>query len=92
MLSPLRTITDDLRELFDLDPNAWADFTSFESDSSLELSGKSPAANRWSSPGMIGEFGSINTFASLIISSGRSFVLTYSGELFSLQIFCRMSI
>lgn len=54
MLSPLRTITDDLRELFDLDPNAWADFTSFESDSSLELSGKSPAANRWSSPGMIG--------------------------------------
>ena len=55
MLSPLRTITDDLKELFDLEPNAWGELTSFESDTSLECSGKSPALNRWQSPGMIGK-------------------------------------
>lgn len=56
MLSPLRTITDDLKELFDLDPNAWGDLTSFETDTSLDLSGKSPATtNRWFSPGMTGK-------------------------------------
>ena len=56
MLSPLRTITDDLKELFDLDPNAWGDLTSFETDTSLDLSGKSTATtNRWFSPGMTGK-------------------------------------
>jgi hypothetical protein len=62
MLSPLRTITDDFKDLFDLDHQSWSGVTGFDSSDSPDLQ-VVKASSKWNS-GMIGrlEFRSYASF------------------------------
>ena len=51
MLSPLRTFTDDFKELFDFDQQSWSGVSGFGDDISPDMQA---AKSRLNSPGMIG--------------------------------------
>ncbi|XP_028399868.1 myb-related protein B-like [Dendronephthya gigantea] len=83
MLSPLRTITDelkDLKDLFDLDQQTWSGVSGFLDDSSPDMHA-AKRSGKWNSPGMFGCRLDGKTIASLQSSNGKGSLIPITSPL-----------